>query len=133
MKDIWKTIPSDIIPEILSYDFTMKIIWKKIPSDIVVKILSYDKRIKYRNGVFMNQILQTDKRYKLCKSIPEKITHIYWNSSKTVIEHFFIFVHFSNGFSMQVSDREENCIKYDFFTAYNNWSRKLYQYYLFDQ
>ena len=43
-----------------------------LPIDIVRRILEYDGRMKYRNGVFMNQIPKTDERYNIFRSIPIK-------------------------------------------------------------
>jgi len=40
-------------------------IWKKLPTDIVNVILEHDRTIRYRNGKYMNQILNPDKTYKL--------------------------------------------------------------------
>ena len=40
--------------------------------DIVQHILQYDGRMKFRNGVFMNQISKMDVRYELILAIPKK-------------------------------------------------------------
>jgi hypothetical protein len=45
---------------------------KRLPIDIVRQIMEYDGRIKYRNGVFINQIPKTDERYNIFRSIPIK-------------------------------------------------------------
>lgn len=45
---------------------------KRLPIDIVRQIMEYDGRIKYRNGVFINQIPKTDERYNIFRSIPMK-------------------------------------------------------------
>ena len=44
----------------------------KLPIDIICLIFEYDGRIKYRNGLFMNQIPKTDERYNIFQSIPIK-------------------------------------------------------------
>ena len=40
-----------------------------IPLDIVIQILEYTGIIKYRYGIFMNQISNNDIRYKLLENI----------------------------------------------------------------
>ena len=42
----------------------MNNLWKTLPDDIVKQIISYDKCFKYRNGKLMNQIPDPDKNYK---------------------------------------------------------------------
>lgn len=71
--------------------------------DIVRHILQYDGRMKYRNGVFMNQIPKTDVRYDMILAIPRK--------------HFFsigIFVYFTNRKSMFIVLPKQNNIIYSF-------------------
>ena len=47
-------------------------LFSKTPIDILQLILQFDGRLKKRNGVYMNQILINDERYKLLRSIPQK-------------------------------------------------------------
>lgn len=51
---------------------TMKMTMNTFPMDIVRHILQYDGRMKFRNGIFMNQISKTDVRYEIIHSIPRK-------------------------------------------------------------
>lgn len=48
-------------------------IWREIPVDILHLILQFDGRIKKRNGVYINQILVNDERYRLLQTIPKKV------------------------------------------------------------
>lgn len=87
-------------------------LWKEIPNEILQLILQFDGRIKKRNGVYMNQILINDGRYKLLSSIPKKEFYgsnlqrqIFMINSEIVIE---TFVHFRN-------NRDENN---QYFTIY---------------
>lgn len=87
-------------------------LWKEIPNEILQLILQFDGRIKKRNGVYMNQILINDGRYKLLRSIPKKEflgsnlqRRIFMINSEIVIE---TFVHFRN-------NRDENN---NYFTIY---------------
>ena len=57
----------------------MNIIFKNLPSDLVIKILEYYPIIKYRNKIFVNQILKDDYRYKILKNIAP-ITPIFFQS-----------------------------------------------------
>ena len=43
----------------------MDSIWKTLPDDIVNIILKYNGTIKYRNGLYINQLLDIDSRYNL--------------------------------------------------------------------
>jgi hypothetical protein len=49
-----------------------------LPEDVVFHILSYNDRIKYRNGKYMNQISNDDKRYKLLLTIPPIMVNRYY-------------------------------------------------------
>ena len=49
----------------------MESIWKKIPNEIIHIILQYEPIIKYRNGVYINQIQKNDYRYNLLLTIPK--------------------------------------------------------------
>lgn len=89
-------------------------LWKEIPNEILQLILQFDGRIKKRNGVYMNQILINDGRYKLLRSIPKKEFYgsnlslkrqVFMINSEIVIE---TFVHFRN-------NRDENN---NYFTIY---------------
>ena len=42
-----------------------------LPLEIVHRILKYDGRMKYRNGIYMNQIAQDDERYKMLQTLPQ--------------------------------------------------------------
>jgi hypothetical protein len=44
----------------------------KLPMDIINHILYYDGTIKYRNGMYMNQLPKTDKRYEMLRKCPRK-------------------------------------------------------------
>ena len=46
--------------------------WKSLPNEIIDLIIQYDGRIKYRNGVYMNQIDKKDDRYLLLYCISRK-------------------------------------------------------------
>lgn len=43
----------------------MNIIWANLPNDAINTILTYDGRITYRNGVYINKILDVDTYYPL--------------------------------------------------------------------
>jgi hypothetical protein len=40
-------------------------LWKQLPIDIICKILEYNTSITYRNGVFINKIINPDKNYSI--------------------------------------------------------------------
>jgi hypothetical protein len=48
-------------------------IFKKIPHEIVRYILLFDKKIRYRNGKYMDQIDVEDDRYYILYKIPSKL------------------------------------------------------------
>ena len=64
-----------------------------LPMDIVNKILDYDGSIKYRNGKYINQISQTDKRYEMLLNIPRRfhdcLKNMYY---KLVISPKFVII-----------------------------------------
>ena len=64
-----------------------------LPMDIVNKILDYDGSIKYRNGKYINQISQTDKRYEMLLNIPRRfhdcLKNLYY---KLVISPKFVII-----------------------------------------
>ena len=49
-----------------------KEVWKNTPIDIIDKIVRYTGKMRWRNGVFMNQIRKDDARYVILQTIPEK-------------------------------------------------------------
>jgi len=67
------------------------IIWKTIPKEILNNILEYDGKIKYRNGKFINQICKDDERFPLLQSIPSKIYKLCYISGTEET-----FVYFNN-------------------------------------
>jgi len=50
----------------------MNEVWKTTPIDIVDKIMRYTGKMRWRNGVFMNQIRKDDVRYIILQTIPQK-------------------------------------------------------------
>lgn len=44
----------------------------KLPIDIIHRILDYDGKIKYRNGIYMNQIPCNDTRYGMLHKLASK-------------------------------------------------------------
>ena len=50
--------------------------YKNLPIDIIKKILDFNGAIKYRNGVFIDQIDKKDYRYNLLLSIPKPYHYI---------------------------------------------------------
>lgn len=48
----------------------MNMPFSKLPIEIIYHILRYTGIIKYRNGKYIYQILEGDKRYELLKTIP---------------------------------------------------------------
>jgi len=71
----------------------MNEVWKNTPIDIIDKIVRYTGKMRWRNGVFMNQIRKDDARYVILQTIPEKIytydpisnvhnTYVFFNSYK---------------------------------------------------
>ena len=48
-------------------------IFTKLPDDIIFLILSFDNTLKFRNGKWMNQILEKDPRKEMLKKIPKSI------------------------------------------------------------
>jgi len=66
------------------------IIWRTIPKEILNNILEYDGKIKYRNGKFINQICKDDERIPLLNSIPKKIfSNLYYDMGFTHTNVFF--------------------------------------------
>ncbi len=58
-------------------------IFKYLPMEVIQIIIKYDGKIKYRNGVFVNQIMKNDHRYKLLLNVPRIITHSLDNYYRT--------------------------------------------------
>lgn len=50
----------------------------RLPSDIVNEILEYDGSIKYRKGIYADQIPKNDVRYKILKEIQPFTESIYF-------------------------------------------------------
>ena len=50
----------------------MDVIFKTLNKDTIGLILSYDMTIKFRNGIYMNQIPKKDYRYQILMNIPKK-------------------------------------------------------------
>jgi hypothetical protein len=46
--------------------------WNRIPSAIVNLILEYDGRIKYRRGVYIDRLAETDPRFEIVSRIIQK-------------------------------------------------------------
>lgn len=44
-----------------------------LPTDLVRSILGYDGTIKYRHGKYMNQLLRSDFRYDVVRTVPRTI------------------------------------------------------------
>ena len=61
--------------------------FKQLSIDIIKKIIEYNGTIKWRNGVFINQINKYDLRYNLLLKIPRPF--VYINSFFTF--HYIIF------------------------------------------
>lgn len=51
-------------------------IFRHLPNEVIHHILSYSDVIKYRNGVYMNQIPKTDLRYSMIRKIPSPDVHV---------------------------------------------------------
>ena len=51
-------------------------IFQNLPNELIHIILLYDGKIKYRNGKYINQILQDDKRYHIFETIPKAYIHL---------------------------------------------------------
>ena len=52
-------------------------IFQGLPQDLLHIILSYNGTIKYRNGMYMNQLSNDDARYGRLLSIKQPIYHTY--------------------------------------------------------
>jgi hypothetical protein len=50
----------------------MNIIWKNTPLEIANNVMEFCGIVKYRNGVYMNQISKKDTRYVVLRTIPTK-------------------------------------------------------------
>jgi hypothetical protein len=95
-------------------------IFHKIPPDALHYILSYDEKIKYRHGMYINQINKNDPRYKILLTIPKYMTQL--TAHKSALNKFRCQVIFSNWrFCLYVYDSEANydgsipsCIRYMF-------------------
>ena len=61
--------------------------YKNLPLDIIKNIIKFNETIKWRNGVFIDQIDKNDPRYSLLKTIPRPFRYLnsYFNF------HYIIF------------------------------------------
>ena len=50
-----------------------KSLFAKLPDDIICLILSFDNTLKFRNGKWMNQIVEKDPRKKLIEKITKPV------------------------------------------------------------
>lgn len=56
----------------------MNRIFTQLPLELVINVINFGNVIKYRNGKFMNQIDETDERYKIIQNVsPIKIQFLH--------------------------------------------------------
>ena len=60
-------------------DTSLIMLFSFLPTDIIHHILSYTGVLKLRNGKYMGQISNSDKRYELLLKISRKIYDIHMN------------------------------------------------------
>ena len=64
---------------------------KKLPNELKDLIIQYDGSIKFRNGVYMNQIDKKDDRYQLLRSMSRKEFYETTLNSYTPVNETFMF------------------------------------------
>lgn len=78
----------------------MTSIFQRLPIEIVQHILTYEGTIlKERNGKYMKQIVKTDERYEIFKTIP--IKHLIFNHAMGT----YVYVRFTeNNLAMTMTE-----------------------------
>jgi hypothetical protein len=78
----------------------MTSIFQRLPIEIVNNILTYEGTIlKERNGKYMKQIVKTDERYEIFKTIP--IKHLIFNHAMGT----YVYVRFTeNNLAMTMTE-----------------------------
>jgi hypothetical protein len=83
--------------------------FQTLPQDVLQQILVYDGTIKYRNGVYMNQISKNDIRYKICNKIPKCEVTLIDKIYHSALNKFHGKILFSNWrHCMYISDHAES-------------------------
>ena len=78
----------------------MNNIFQRLPIEIIHHILTYDGTIlRERNGKYMKQIVKSDKRYDILKTIP--IKHVIFNHDMGT----YVYIRFTaNNLSMTMTE-----------------------------
>jgi hypothetical protein len=98
----------------------MKLCFTKLPKDIINIILSFGETIKYRNGMYINQIYKSEKIYDLLLRIPKPKVH--YNNN-----FFHILVRFTNNiYKFTIHTYLQNGIHYRFIRNYDFDSNGVY-------
>lgn len=97
--------------------------FNKLPIDIVNKILEYNGSIKYRFGVYMNQINVYDKKYNNIETIEQN----KFNIANTIKMYYGL----KNPYYMEIYIHSKNDMKfgiiYDYYYISNNFMISVYK------
>ena len=64
----------------------MTSIFAKLPDELIRYTIEYSEELVYRNGKYMGRISNTDRRYKMIKSLKKTSLYTYMSGKKQVIE-----------------------------------------------
>ena len=97
--------------------------FNKLPIDIVNRVLEYDGSIKYRFGVYMDQINVHDEKYDILK----EITNNKYNIANTIKMYYGL----KNPYYMEIYIHNKDNIKfgviYDYYYISNEFMISVYK------